>query len=307
MNVLVTGGAGYIGTELIGKLAQNPEVKSIVVYDNLSRGAHSLFTGPKYQGFEKIKFIEAELLDSRKLKKALSGIDVVYHLAAKVTTPYSNVDAHYFEQVNHWGTAELVYAVEESDVKQFVYISSIGIYGSSASGEIDENSEVNPRTFYAISKFRGEEHVRRLESKIKTHIIRCGNVYGFSRSMRFDSVINKWIFESNFNNQISIHGNGKQSRAFLQIDLLCDVFDQLLTKEVPSGIYNLVERNMTMMDIVDILKAINPPLEFIFINQHLNLKSISVNTDLALKKYLNIKPISTFDEEVKAFGAQFSF
>ncbi|MFY0601381.1 MAG: NAD-dependent epimerase/dehydratase [Cyclobacteriaceae bacterium] len=307
MNVLVTGGAGYIGTELIGTLAQNPEVNKIIVYDNLSRGTHSLFTGPKYSNPEKIQFITAELLDSRKLKKALEGIDVVYHLAAKVTTPYSSVDAHYFEQVNHWGTAELVYAVEESDVKQFIYISSIGVYGSSSSGEIDEDSEANPRTFYAISKFRGEEHVRRLESKIKTHVIRCGNVYGYSRSMRFDSVINKWIFESNFNNQISIHGNGKQSRAFVQIDFLCDVFDQLLTKDVPSGIYNLVERNMTMMDIVDILKAINPPLEFIFINQHLNLKSISVNTDLKLKKYLDIKPISTFDEEVKAFGAQFSF
>ncbi len=306
MNVLVTGGAGYIGTELIGKLTQNPEVKKVVVYDNLSRGNHALFTGPKYEGYEKISFIEAELLDSRKLKKALVGIDVVYHLAAKVTTPYSNVDAHYFEQVNHWGTAELVYAVEESDVKQLIYISSIGVYGSSTS-EIDEETEVNPRTFYAISKYRGEEHVRRLESKIKTHIIRCGNVYGYSRSMRFDSVINKWIFESNFNNQISIHGNGKQSRAFLQIDLLTDVFGQLITKDVPSGIYNLVERNMTMMDIVDILKAINPPLEFIFINQHLNLKSITVSTDLKLKKYLNIRPISTFDEEMKAFGAQFSF
>ena len=260
----------------------------------------------KYTNHQKIKFIEAELLDSRKLKKALVGIDVVYHLAAKVTTPYSNVDAHYFEQVNHWGTAELVYAVEESDVKQLIYISSIGVYGSSTS-EIGEDTEANPRTFYAISKFRGEEHVRRLENKIKTHIIRCGNVYGYSRCMRFDSVINKWIFESNFNNQISIHGNGKQSRAFLHINMLCDVFNQLLTTDVPSGIYNLVERNMSMMDIVDILKAINPPLEFIFINQHLNLKSISVSNDLKLKKYLKIKPVDTFDEEMKAFGAQFSF
>ena len=229
MNVLITGGAGYIGTELIGKLSANPEVKSIVVYDNLSRGNFALFTGDKFANPEKIKFVEAELLDSRKLKKALEGVDVVYHLAAKVTTPYANVDAHYFEQVNHWGTAELIYAIEESDVKHFVYTSSIGVYGSSTT-EIEEDTEPNPRTFYAISKLRGEEHVRRLESKIKTHIIRCGNVYGFSRSMRFDSVINKWIFESNFNNQITIHGNGKQSRAFLNIEVLCDTLDQLLTK-----------------------------------------------------------------------------
>jgi len=306
MNILITGGAGYIGTELIGKLSQNPEVDRIVIYDNLSRGNYAMFTGPKYPNTDKIKLIEAELLDSRKLEKALEGIDVVFHLAAKVTTPYANIDAHYFEQVNHWGTAELVYAVEKSDVKHFIYTSSIGVYGASTT-EIDEDTIPNPRTFYAVSKLRGEEHVQRLENKIKTHIIRCGNVYGFSRSMRFDSVINKWIFESNFNNQITIHGNGKQGRAFLNIEVLCDALDQLLTKEVPSGIYNLVERNMTMMDIVDILKAINPPLEFIFINQHLNLKSISVDTNIKLKKYLNIKPIATFDEEVKAFSAQFSF
>lgn len=306
MNILITGGAGYIGTELIGVLSQNPEVDKIVVYDNLSRGNHALFTGPKFPNPGKIKFVEAELLDSRKLKKALDGIDVVFHLAAKVTTPYANVDAHYFEQVNHWGTAELVYAIEESDVKHVIYTSSIGVYGAS-NGEIDEESMPNPRTFYATSKLRGEEHVLRLSNKIKTHVIRCGNVYGFSRSMRFDSVINKWIFESNFNNQIQIHGNGKQSRAFLNIEVLCDALHQIMTKEVPSGVYNLVERNMTMMDIVDILKAINPPLEFIFINQHLNLKSISVNTNLKLKNYIDIKPIATFDEEVKAFGAQFSF
>lgn len=306
MNVLVTGGAGYIGTELLGKLTENPEVESILVYDNLSRGNHAFFAGPKYKNYKKIRFMEAELLDSRRLKKALDGIDTVFHLAAKVTTPYSNVDAHYFEQVNHWGTAELVYAVEESKVSHFIYISSVGIYGSSTS-EIDENTEPNPRTFYAISKLRGEEHARRLENKIKTHIIRCGNVYGFSRSMRFDSVINKWIFESNFNNQITIHGNGSQKRAFLNIEVLCDAFNQLLSKEVPSGVYNLVERNLSMLDIVDILKAINPPLEFIFINQHLSLKSISVSTDLKLKKYIEIKPKTTFDEEVKAFGAQFSF
>lgn len=306
MNVLITGGAGYIGTELISKLSQNPEVDKIVVYDNLSRGNYALFTGSKYPNPGKIKFIEAELLDSRKLKKALEGIDTVFHLAAKVTTPYANEDAHHYEQVNHWGTAELVYACEASEVKHLIYTSSIGVYGASTS-EIDEDTEPNPRTFYAISKLRGEEHVQRLENKMKIHIIRCGNVYGFSRSMRFDSVINKWIFESNFNNQISIHGNGKQGRAFLNIEVLCDALTQLTQKDVPSGIYNLVERNMTMMDIVDILKAINPPLEFIFINQHLNLKSISVNTDIKLKKHLDIKSIATFDEEVKAFSAQFSF
>lgn len=306
MNVLITGGAGYVGTELLKRLSENPEIEKITVYDNLSRGNYAMFTGHKYQNHEKIRFVEGELLDSRKLKKALDGVDVVYHLAAKVTTPYANVDAHYFEQVNHWGTAELVYAVEESSASHFIYISSIGVYGSSST-EIDENTEPNPRTFYAISKFRGEEHVRRLESKMKTHIIRSGNIYGYSRSMRFDSVINKFVFESNFNNQITIHGNGKQSRAFIQVDFLCDVFAKLPAADVPSGTYNLLERNLSVLDIVDVMKATNPKLEFIFINQHLSLKSIRVSTDLKLAKYIDLNPSSTFEEDIRAFHHRFSF
>jgi len=306
MNVLITGGAGYIGTELIKKLSENPKVERITIYDNLSKGNYALFTSHRFPNHQNITFIQGELLDSRGLKKALKGIDVVYHLAAKVTTPYSDIDPHFFEQTNHWGTAELVYAIEESEVKQFVYASSIGVYGSS-SINIDEQTEPNPRTFYAISKFRGEEHVRRLKKKITAHIIRCGNIYGYSRSMRFDSVINKFAFESNFNNQISIHGNGKQSRAFVHIDIISEVFNKLLDSKIPNGTYNLVERNLSVLDIVDVLKMLNPQLEFIFINQHLNLKSIKVNTDLHLSEYIKIENQSSFEDNIKSMVERFSF
>lgn len=306
MNVLITGGAGYIGTELIKNLSQNPLVDRIKIYDNLSRDNYALFTGHRFENAEKITFINGELLDSRKLRKALEDVDVVYHMAAKVTTPFANVDPHFFEQVNHWGTAELVYAAEECNVKHFIYSSSIGVYGSSST-EIDESTNPNPRTFYAISKFRGEEHVARLQSKMKTHIIRCGNVYGYSRSMRFDSVINKFIFESNFSNRISIHGNGKQSRAFAHINYVTGVLNKLINSEVPSGIYNLVERNLSVLDIVDVLKEINPGLEFLFINQHLKLRNLRVSTNLKLSEYLDIDCKTTFKDEIAAFHDKFAF
>lgn len=306
MNVLITGGAGYIGTELIKHLSNNPVVDKIKIYDNLSRDNYALFTGHRYENHQNISFINGELLDSRKLRKALEDVDVVFHLAAKVTTPFANVDPHFFEQVNHWGTAELVYAAEECNVKHFIYSSSIGVYGSSST-EIDESTNPNPRTFYAISKFRGEEHVQRLTSKMKTHIIRCGNVYGYSRSMRFDSVINKFIFESNFSNRISIHGNGKQSRAFAHIDYVTGVFNQLVTADVPSGIYNLVERNLSVLEIVDVLKEINPSLEFLFINQHLKLRNLKVSNKLKLSEYLDISCKTTFKDEIAAFHTRFSF
>src|SRR6476620_2815351 len=111
MNVLVTGGAGYIGTELVSHLIDRPDVEKVIVYDNLSRPNFNVFLGLRLQQHKKITFVKGELLDSRALKKVLKGIDVVYHLAAKVTTPFANAESHAYEQVNHWGTAELIYAV----------------------------------------------------------------------------------------------------------------------------------------------------------------------------------------------------
>ena len=155
MKILITGGAGYIGTELVYELNKNPEVKEIVVYDNLSRGNINLFIGSNKLS-NKIKFIQGDILDTRLLRESLKGVDVVYHLAAKVTTPFADQNAHFFEQVNHWGTAELTYAIEESEVKKFIYTSSASVYGAS-SQEADEQTFPNPKTFYGISKLRGEE------------------------------------------------------------------------------------------------------------------------------------------------------
>src|SRR5690606_282429 len=143
--------------------------------------------------------------------------DVVYHLAAKVNTPYVNSDGHSYEQVNHWGTAELVYAVEESDVQKFIYASSASVYGSSSKVR-NEAHPPNPRTIYAISKFRGEEQVARLMDTRETYILRCGNVYGYNKSVRFEMVINQFMFNANYNRRISIHGTGKQQRAFVNIN-----------------------------------------------------------------------------------------
>jgi UDP-glucose 4-epimerase len=306
MNVLVTGGAGYIGTELVKNLVDHPEVDRIVVYDNLSRGTYSFFlTGDLHKG-DKVQFIKGELLDSRNLKKALEGIDVVYHLAAKVTTPFANTDAHNFEQVNHWGTAELIYALEELPVRKLIFASSASVYGST-SEEIDESVDPRPKTLYGISKLRAEEHVERLFDKMETVILRCGNVYGFSRSMRFDAVINRFAFDAHFSKRISIHGNGKQNRSFIHIDLIAKVMADLISVSVPSGTYNLSDKNLSVLDIVDVFKTSYPDLEFIFINQHLNLREMKLKASEKLSSFLKIADSKSLDEEIADFKKNFSF
>jgi len=307
MKVLVTGGAGYIGTELISLLVADERVKEVVVYDNLSRSNHNLFLGARPANPTKLTFVKGELLDSRGLRKALKGVDIVYHLAAKVTTPFANDDAHSYEQVNHWGTAELVYAVEESNVKKFIYTSSTGVYGSSQE-EVDEQTEPAPKTPYAISKLRGEDHVRRLVGSGRdTYIFRCGNVYGYSKSMRFDAVINKFVFESNFYKRITIQGDGKQSRAFIHIDQVAGALARLPFSTLAGGTYNLVDHNVRVFDIVDVMKQLVPPLEFIYINQHMHLHELNVKRNELVNRLLNIERTRDLKDDLQEFLGRFAF
>jgi len=284
MNILVTGGAGYIGSSLIDALSKRPDVDKIVVYDNLSRGNYNFFVFNRLNK-DKIKFVQADLLDSRKLRQNLKGIDVVYHLAATVNSQIDTIDSHYFEQVNHWGTAELVYAVEESNVQKFIYVSSTAVYGGGRK-PMNELDEPNPRTFYGISKMRGEDHVKRLMEKINTVIFRCGNVYGYSPSIGFDGVLNKFLFDANFSGRISINGNGRQSRPFIHIQNVTEVLNGYLDVAMPVGVYNLVHKNLQILDTVEVLKEIYPNLEFIFVNQHLAMRDIKIAQPEKLFQYI---------------------
>jgi len=304
MNILVTGGAGYIGTELVNALALRNDVDRIVVYDNLSRGNFNFFIGETdLKG--KVKFVQGDILDSRKIRKELKGIDVVYHLAAKVTTPFANIDSHFFEQINHWGTAELVYALEESSVKKFIFTSSASIYGSS-SVPATEETPPHPSSFYGISKQRAEEQVARLFKKIPTTIVRCGNVYGFSKSMRFDAVINRFMFDANFTGRVTINGSGTQSRSFIHVAKLSGVLSNLIHTEVPSGIYNLSDKNLEILDIIEVLKKIYPELEYFHINQHITMQELKVETKSKLFEFIPLKD-SDLEDELRQFAAQFSF
>lgn len=305
MKILITGGAGYIGTELTYLLASDPKVEQIIVYDNLSRGNRNLFIGKDKLPRNKVSFIQGDILDSRRFRKALQGVDVVYHLAANVTTPFSDQNPHLFEQVNNWGTAELIYEIEESDVKSLIYLSSVSVYGAGEEMKTIE-SEPDPKTFYGISKLRGEAHVKRLFNKMNTVIVRCGNVYGYSKSMRFDAVVNRFLFEANFQKLITVNGTGKQTRAFIHVEKAALALSKMHSNALESGVYNLVERNLAIGEIVEVLRKQIPELEMLFVNQHMPMREMKVQADKKINALFN-ELNSSLEEEIADFREKFSF
>ncbi|MFC1602649.1 NAD-dependent epimerase/dehydratase family protein [Pseudomonadota bacterium] len=304
MRVLITGGAGYIGTELAYRLADRSDIGQVIVYDNLSRGNYNLFIGVRKFPRDKVTFINGDLLDSRKLRKSLNDIDVVYHLGAKVTKPFSDHNPHLLEQVNHWGTAEIVYAVEESNVSRFIYVSSSAIYGSSDQ-EVGVGTPPEPSTYYGISKLRGEEHVVRLQQKMPAYILRTANVYGYSKSMRFDARLNRFMFEAASGQIITVNGSGTQARAYIHIDDTTDCLEAMLTTDLKPDTYDLTARNLTIQEIVDGVKTVFPETEILFINQHVKPWELRVKPDARLSGCFSLED-GTFLEEIKEFKKQFT-
>lgn len=305
MKILITGGAGYVGNELVYRLAATNDIDEIVIYDNLGRGNYNLFTGLRKLPAANIRFVRGDVLDSRKLRTVMEGADVVYHLAAHVTTPFADQNAHVFEQTNHWGTAEVVYAAEDIKPSSVIYLSSASVYGNATVvGSV--NDPVQPRSFYAVSKKRGEDHMLRLMEKLPVYVARCANIYGYSKNLRFDAVINRFMFDAHFGNRITVHGNGHQHRAFISMERAVDFLCGLSGGNLPPGVYNLVDRNLSILELTQILRELYPDLETIFIDQHLPMHDLQVTRDERVEQVMSV-PMKKLVDDLGDFQETFTF
>jgi len=305
MKILITGGAGYVGYSLVKNLLEDvSQLHSITIYDNLSRRNYSFFTEAKFD-HKPVKFIHGDILDGRMLSQALEGIDCVIHLAAKVTTPFADADAHSFDQINHWGTAQLAYAIEKSNVSKVIYLSSISIYGDSTE-PLNEESVPNPHSFYGRSKWEGEKQLNVLKKDRQVFILRSGNVYGYNPSYRIDAVVNRFLFQANFQGKITVNGSGDQHRSFIHVDKVANAIVRVVNGTIAPGTYNLVEHNFSINDITRGIQAIYPKLDIIHANYNIRMKDVI--TDVPCRIWQSI-PLSnkSFEEELSAFKEHFSF
>jgi UDP-glucose 4-epimerase len=305
MKVVVTGGAGYIGAELCAALARDERVSELVIYDLLDRGHFGVFMGPEL-GRAKVRFVEGDVLDSRRLLQEFAGSDVVYHLAAKVTTPFADAGHSQFEQVNHWGTAEVVYAIEEAAPKaRVVHLSSASVYGQ-GTGSAQAKTKPSPRSAYGHSKLRGEAHMERLGDHQQVCILRSANVHGHGRCMRFDAVINRFVFQAHFQGRITVRGSGEQRRPFIHVDAVVATLVDLLGRGTPSGTYDLVEQDWSVVEIVEALRGPYPETELLFVDQHLDLLSMQVQRD---ERLAGIQPVrtATLEEDLRTLGKRFAW
>lgn len=298
MNVLVTGGVGYVGCSLIEQLIKQDDVEKIVVFDNLSKENYQLFSDKNLRN-KPIEFVKADILDNYLLAKSLQDIDVVYHLAAKVVNPDSDADSHYFEQVNNWGSANVVREVAKSNVKSFIYLSSVYVYGQDSERKTTRDTPM-PTSFYGISKWRGEEHVATLPSHINRYIIRSGSVYGHNLCTRFEVFVNQLLFNAHFFQKLSIHGEGNQVRPFIHINKLAESLAKIPNSQLLPSTYNLVEHNASVMDIVNELLTVYPNLEYNHVNRHIKMKDVIVQPSNEITKYIPWSSKS-FSQEIKEF------
>ena len=152
---------------------------------------------------------------------------------------------------------------------------------------------------------RAEEHVNRLSQKLETIIIRCGNVYGYSKSMRFDAVINKFMFDANFANRITVNGSGKQRRPFVEIDEVCCILKEIGLNKFESGTYNLVANNWAIGEVVEELRKIYPEMEILFVNQQMKMRELVVKPSNELMGVYTKN--STLEDTLQGFRSSFSF
>ncbi|MGD2206662.1 MAG: NAD-dependent epimerase/dehydratase family protein [Anaerolineae bacterium] len=232
MRVLITGGAGFLGTGLANRLVD--EGHTVLVLDDLT-------TGDPRRMASDVLFTRGDVRDVPKLWTLLQGVDCVYHLAARVQVPESIYYPSDYNDVNVGGTVAVMEAVRDTGVRRVVFTSSGALYGEQAHQPIAEDQRPNPNSPYGVSKIAAEYYVATLGAlyDIETVSLRIFNAYGPGQELppSHPPVIPQLLRQALAGGSLVIFGDGTQTRDFVYVD---DVLDALLAAAMVTDVNRAV-------------------------------------------------------------------
>lgn len=252
MRVLVTGGAGYIGSVMVPKLlARGHQVR---VLDRMFWGL------PHYANEPGVELVNADV--RRMPEGVLHGIDAVDHLAGFSNDPTSEYSPGANWQMNAVATETIASLCRASGVKRFVFGSSCSLYdGAGDRGDelLDEHSSIHPRGAYATSKRYSEEALLAAAGgEFEPVILRQATVFGASERMRFDLVVNAFVKDALVRQRLILHGGGRMWRPLVNVNDLADAHIACLeapSEAVAGETFNVVGENHQVRELAEIVAA----------------------------------------------------
>lgn len=253
---LVTGGAGFIGSNICQELVRREE--NVRILDDFSSGKRENIVGFK----DSVELIEGDIRNLEIVKRAMKGVDFVLHQAALPSVERSVKDPLTTTRVNVLGTLNVLLAAREAKVKRVIYASSSSLYGDTPTLPKKEEMKANPQSPYAVTKLMGEEYCRIYYSiyGLETVCLRYFNVFGPRQDpgSQYAAVIPKFITLMLQGKSPPIYGDGEQSRDFSFIDNIVEANLQACkAKEAPGKVLNIAcGRRVTINELVKMLNKI---------------------------------------------------
>jgi UDP-glucose 4-epimerase len=234
MKILVTGGAGFIGSHIVEQLHTQAEVR---VLDNLASGFRHNLAG------RHCEFIEGSILDRETVRRAVAGVDYVFHLAAMVSVPESVQEPARCAEINTHGTLLVLEEAARAGVKKLVFSSSAAIYGNNPVVPKVETMTPEPVSPYGATKLEGEILCERFmrEGRLNTVCLRYFNVFGPRQNPRsqYAAAVPAFIERALRGEPLAIHGDGEQTRDFVPVQAVAAANIFLATQSPATGVFNV--------------------------------------------------------------------
>lgn len=300
LNIMVTGGAGFIGSHLVDRLIEMGN--HVIAYDNFDE----YYAGKNrniqnHVGDPNFDLVKADILDYDTLRKAMNKVDIVFHLAAQAGVRYSLENPIKTNTVNTAGTLNVLRAAKQNRSKKIVFASSSSVYGVPQYMPVNEKHPTNPVSIYGASKLAAEKYCRILG--LPTIILRYHTVYG--PRQRPDMAIHKWIQRLFQNKPPIIYGDGEQTRDFTHIDDIIDgTLKSVETEGVEKEIFNLGSgSNVSVNTVVELLLKLNDKTDIKPIYTKPKLGDVPhTHADISkARNLLGYNPKVTFESGIQQF------